>query len=63
MPATTGGAALTETLRALDQESVPVADLTLRRPSLDDVFLTLTGHAAETAPAKTETKSKRRIPQ
>ena len=29
------------------RDGVVVADLTLRRPSLDDVFLTLTGHAAE----------------
>jgi ABC-2 type transport system ATP-binding protein len=47
MPVTTGGAALTEALRALDADGVAVSDLTLRRPSLDDVFLTLTGHAAE----------------
>jgi ABC-2 type transport system ATP-binding protein len=31
----------------LDAEHVPVADLGLRRPSLDDVFLSLTGHHAE----------------
>ncbi|MGH7904924.1 MAG: daunorubicin/doxorubicin resistance ABC transporter ATP-binding protein DrrA, partial [Candidatus Dormibacteraceae bacterium] len=31
--------------------SIEVADLQLRRPSLDDVFLTLTGHQAEEAPA------------
>jgi ABC-2 type transport system ATP-binding protein len=26
---------------------VVIADLAIRRPTLDDVFLTLTGHAAE----------------
>jgi ABC-2 type transport system ATP-binding protein len=36
-----------EALRALDDAGVDVADLSLRRPTLDDVFLTLTGHAAE----------------
>jgi len=36
-----------EALRRLDEAGVEVADLTLRRPTLDDVFLTLTGHAAE----------------
>jgi ABC-2 type transport system ATP-binding protein len=36
-----------EALRRLDDAGVEVADLTLRRPSLDDVFLKLTGHAAE----------------
>ena len=34
-------------LRRLDDAGVDVADLTLRRPTLDDVFLHLTGHAAE----------------
>jgi len=36
-----------EALRRLDEAGVDVADLTLRRPTLDDVFLTLTGRAAE----------------
>ncbi len=36
-----------EALRRLDDAGVEVADLTLRRPTLDDVFLTLTGRAAE----------------
>ncbi|MEA2149601.1 MAG: type transport system ATP-binding protein, partial [Solirubrobacteraceae bacterium] len=31
----------------LDDAGVEVDDLTLRRPTLDDVFLALTGHAAE----------------
>jgi ABC-2 type transport system ATP-binding protein len=35
-------AALTETVRALDAAGVPVEDIALRRPTLDDVFLTLT---------------------
>ena len=35
-------AALTETVRALDAAGVPVEDVALRRPTLDDVFLTLT---------------------
>jgi ABC-2 type transport system ATP-binding protein len=34
-------------LRRLDEAGVEVADLAVRRPTLDDVFLTLTGHAAE----------------
>ena len=36
-----------EVLRALDAAQVPVAGLALREPSLDDVFLTLTGHKSE----------------
>ncbi len=42
-----GSDALTEAVRALDAAGVVVRDLALRRPSLDDVFLALTGHAAE----------------
>jgi len=36
-----------DALRRLDEAGVDVDDLALRRPTLDDVFLTLTGHAAE----------------
>ncbi|HUZ09235.1 MAG TPA: ATP-binding cassette domain-containing protein [Acidimicrobiales bacterium] len=36
-----------EALRALDQNGLTVAGLALREPSLDDVFLSLTGHRAE----------------
>ena len=36
-----------EVLRTLDQHQVVVAGLALREPSLDDVFLSLTGHKAE----------------
>jgi ABC-2 type transport system ATP-binding protein len=38
---------LTEAVRRLDAEKIKLADIGLRRPSLDDVFLSLTGHAAE----------------
>ncbi|MEA2567299.1 MAG: type transport system ATP-binding protein [Actinomycetota bacterium] len=46
-----GGHVLAETVRRLDQAGVEFTDLALRRPTLDDVFMTLTGHAAEEAPA------------
>jgi ABC-2 type transport system ATP-binding protein len=36
-----------EAVRRLDAASVAIDDLATRRPTLDDVFLTLTGHAAE----------------
>jgi len=39
----------TEVLRALDAAGVRVSDIAVRSASLDDVFLTLTGHAAEAA--------------
>jgi ABC-2 type transport system ATP-binding protein len=47
VPVHAGAAALVEAVRALDAARVEVADLGLRRPSLDDVFLSLTGHLAE----------------
>jgi ABC-2 type transport system ATP-binding protein len=34
-------------VRRLSEAGVGVDDLTVRRPTLDDVFLALTGHAAE----------------
>jgi len=46
VPVSGGSKVLIDALRALDAESVHVLDVGLRRPTLDDVFLTLTGHAA-----------------
>ncbi|HEX5407381.1 MAG TPA: ATP-binding cassette domain-containing protein [Pseudonocardiaceae bacterium] len=43
----TGPKALIEALRRLDLDGVTVMDVGLHRPTLDDVFLSLTGHAAE----------------
>jgi ABC-2 type transport system ATP-binding protein len=42
-----GVAIVAAAARALDHAEVPVSDLALRRPTLDDVFLTLTGRLAE----------------
>jgi len=39
------GGTIVEAVRRLDDASVGVEDLALRRPTLDDVFLTLTGRA------------------
>ncbi len=44
VPVTHGAKALTETLALLAVDGVEVRDVGLRRPTLDDVFLTLTGH-------------------
>jgi ABC-2 type transport system ATP-binding protein len=46
-PVKGGAGVLMEALRRLDAEGITVLDVALRRPTLDDVFLTLTGHAAE----------------
>jgi ABC-2 type transport system ATP-binding protein len=50
-----GGSALIELVRGLDRAEIPVSGLESRRPSLDDVFLQLTGRSlrdAETTPAQ-----------
>jgi len=44
--------AITEAVRRLDDADVGIDDIALRRPTLDDVFLALTGHAAEEEPAE-----------
>ena len=47
VPAPQGFNTLKEVLRRLDDTGVEPEDLALRRPALDDVFLSLTGHVAE----------------
>ena len=54
-PVTGGVDVLKEVLQRFAQQNVDVVDVGLRRPTLDDVFLSLTGHAAEEA-AETEEK-------
>ena len=50
-PVSGGSTVLVEAVRAFDDAGVKLDDLALRRPTLDDVFLSLTGHvAAEAAP-------------
>jgi ABC-2 type transport system ATP-binding protein len=46
-----GSWVLVEAVRSLDAAGVAVTGMALRRPSLDDVFMSLTGHAAEEAPS------------
>ena len=57
VPVTGGAAVLVEALRRLDAAVSRVDDVGLRRPTLDDVFLSLTGHAAEDD-AETERRSR-----
>ncbi len=47
VPVLGGSGALVEALRRLDAAGVDVQDVGLRRPTLDDVFLTLTGRPSE----------------
>jgi ABC-2 type transport system ATP-binding protein len=51
--------AIVEAVRRLDEAGVGVEDLALRRPTLDDVFLTLTGHVAEELAEEQEQDRKR----
>ena len=47
VPVSGGAKLLAEVIRDLDARGVEIDDIGLRRPTLDDVFMSLTGHAAE----------------
>jgi ABC-2 type transport system ATP-binding protein len=53
VPAHGGAARLVQVVRDLDEAGIGIDDIGLRRPTLDDVFLSLTGHAS--AVEETET--------
>ena len=59
-PVSTGATALIETLRSLDTAGIHPLDVGLKRPSLDDVFLSLTGHAAEEKKEEDATPGRRK---
>ncbi len=46
-PVTGGATALLDAVRAFDERSIEILDIAVRRPTLDDVFLQLTGRHAE----------------
>lgn len=46
-PVSHGVDALRQVLRDLETQGIEIIDIGLRRPTLDDVFMTLTGHDAE----------------
>lgn len=54
VPVANGAASLTRALRLLDDVQLGLSDVQLRRPTLDDVFLELTGHHAEAATEEEE---------
>ena len=58
-PVSTGATALIEVLRALDVAGIHPLDVGLKRPSLDDVFMSLTGHVAEDSVALPEEGKKK----
>ena len=49
IPVTSGRGAIADAVRRLDEAGVAIDDIATRRPTLDDVFLKLTGHAAAEA--------------
>ncbi|MBC7639550.1 MAG: ATP-binding cassette domain-containing protein [Rhodoferax sp.] len=59
IPVLGGATALVEALRRLDADGIEVQDVGLRRPTLDDVFLTLTGKAAVAQPPDARPKAGR----
>jgi ABC-2 type transport system ATP-binding protein len=46
-PVSGGAQTLTEALRSFDSAGIELRDVGLRRPTLDDVFLAITGHMSE----------------
>ncbi len=54
VPAHGGAQRLVQVLRDLDEASIDIDDIGLRRPTLDDVFLALTGRSAEEVRADEE---------
>jgi ABC-2 type transport system ATP-binding protein len=54
VPVAGGAKLLAEVIRDLDAEGIEIDDIGLRRPTLDDVFISLTGHAAEVAESTDE---------
>ena len=47
LPVAGGSTAIVNIVRKLDENKIAIADIALRRPTLDDVFLSLTGHVTE----------------
>ncbi|HEV7603372.1 MAG TPA: ATP-binding cassette domain-containing protein [Candidatus Limnocylindrales bacterium] len=61
VPSSGGGAGvLVQVVRDLDEAGIVIDDIGLRRPTLDDVFLALTGHAAELAGSEDDGPGSRR---
>jgi ABC-2 type transport system ATP-binding protein len=54
VPVDGGAADLRELLARLDRAAIGISEAGLRRPTLDDVFLSLTGHAAEAGAEPTD---------
>jgi len=55
VPTMGGAKTLVQVVRDFDEAGITIDDIALRRPTLDDVFLTLTGHVADEAVAAAAT--------
>jgi ABC-2 type transport system ATP-binding protein len=60
LPASGGPQSLLAVVRALDEAGIGIEDVGLHRPTLDDVFLTLTGSSAEAEPPGDDAVSRAR---
>lgn len=60
LPVAGGSTAIVNIVRKLDENQISIADIALRRPTLDDVFLSLTGHATENTEVNSEPTKRRR---
>jgi ABC-2 type transport system ATP-binding protein len=54
IPVRTRHGVIAQAVTLLSDQGIGVEDINLRRPTLDDVFLSLTGHAAEEAAEEAE---------
>jgi len=59
LPVSGGSKAIVDVVRKLDENNIAIADIALRRPTLDDVFLSLTGHVTEATPTPDAPKGRR----
>ena len=59
VPVSGGGVKVVEAVRALDIAKIEIKEIQLRRPTLDDVFLSLTGHHAEEIKAEEDLAPKK----
>jgi len=62
VPVDGGARALMRVLRGFEENGIEVVDIGLRRPTLDDVFLALTGHVAELEDESEKTETPEEVP-
>ncbi|MFJ3882714.1 ATP-binding cassette domain-containing protein [Streptomyces sp. NPDC090077] len=63
VPVAGGARLLAEVIRELDARGIEIDDIGLRRPTLDDVFISLTGHATQLTTEENGTPGPARSPE